>query len=136
MPKVLKLGYHDFFELCNVERFVDELIKLENKMKYYFDHTNIPLKRTEEVEEKFVRVTDCWLCNQPFTPLSLVIDMKGMIRNHCHLTCRYRGAAHNVCNTNAKLPKKPVNFHNLSGYDSHLFFRRIVAREAQNFSSE
>jgi hypothetical protein len=43
------------------------------------------------------------------------------VRDHGHITGKYRGAAHNSCNLNCKLPKfYPVILHNLSGYDAHL----------------
>ena len=50
-------------------------------------------------------------------------------RNHCHLTGKYRGPAHNVCNINVK--QKDSNFisfvfHNFSNYDCHMFFKRLV----------
>ena len=49
-----------------------------------------------------------------------------MLRNHCQITGKYRGAAHWSCNINVKLTKKiPVIFHNLRGYDSHLIIKEI-----------
>ena len=48
------------------------------------------------------------------------------VLDHCHLTGKYRGAAHNECNLNYKIPKFfPVIFHNLSGYDAHLFIKNL-----------
>ena len=48
------------------------------------------------------------------------------VRDHCHFTGRYRGAAHNKCNLEyKKLKFIPVVFHNLSGYDSHLFTKNL-----------
>ena len=48
------------------------------------------------------------------------------VRNHCHITGNYRGAAHWTCNINLKLTKKiPVIFQNLRGYDSHLLIKKI-----------
>ena len=47
-------------------------------------------------------------------------------RDHCHVTGKFRGAAHRNCNLNCQLTKKvPVIFHNLRGYDSHLVFNEL-----------
>ena len=47
-----------------------------------------------------------------------------IVRDHCHLSGKFRGAAHEVCNLKYKVPKFfPVVFHHLSGYDSHLFIK-------------
>ena len=44
-------------------------------------------------------------------------------RDYCHITSKFRGAAHWDCNINFQLTKKvPVVFHNLKNYDSHLIF--------------
>ena len=48
------------------------------------------------------------------------------VRDHCHLTGKYRGAAHNSCNTKYQIPNFfHVIFHNLSGYDCHLFIKKL-----------
>ena len=57
-----------------------------------------------------------------------MIDLdNNKVRDHCHITGKYRGAAaHWSCNINLKLIKKvPVIFHNLKGYDSHLIFKEL-----------
>ena len=46
------------------------------------------------------------------------------MRDHCHLSGKFRGAAHEVCNLKYKVRTFfPVVFHNLSSYDSHLFIK-------------
>ena len=46
------------------------------------------------------------------------------VRDHCHVTGKFRGAAHNKCHINLKLPRKlPIIFHNLQGYDGHIIVK-------------
>ena len=48
------------------------------------------------------------------------------VRDHCHVTGKYRGAACNRCNLHLKLPNFiPVIFHNLTGYDGHLIMQEL-----------
>ena len=48
------------------------------------------------------------------------------VRDHNHVTEKYRGSVHWNCNINLKLTKKlPVIFHNLKGYDSHSIMQEI-----------
>ena len=55
------------------------MAKLVNKLKYYFVTTKITLNMTKEDEEKSDRANICWLCNQPFTSLSSVINTVGKV---------------------------------------------------------
>ena len=84
--------------------------------------TNIPKKKMifgEKEKERFDKETKCWICNEDF-------DGDDKVRDHCHFTGRYRGAAHNSCNLKYRKPNfRPVVFHNLSGYDSHLFIKNL-----------
>ncbi len=51
-------------------------------------------------------------------------------RDHCHITGKYRGAACNKCNLRMRVPMfVPVLFHNLEGYDSHLFVKSLGLTE-------
>ena len=39
---------------------------------------------------------------------------------------KYRGPAHSICNLRYKIPYYiPIVFHNLSGYDTHLFIKEV-----------
>ena len=66
------------------------------------------MRITRKEEGDFQKSLVCHICE------NLLRDDK--VRDHCHLTGKYRGAAHNQCNLNYKLPKfYSVIFHNLSG---------------------
>ena len=74
-----------------------------------------------EEEEKFELANSCWICDKLFD----VGDEK--VRDCCHITGKYRGAAHFSCSANLKLSKKvPVIFHNFRGYDSHLIIKEMA----------
>ena len=50
-----------------------------------------------------------------------------MVRDHCHFTGKFRGAAHNHCNRQyRKTYKIPVFFHNLQRYDGHIVFENLA----------
>ena len=69
---------------------------------------------------RFERTNICWMCGK----LISLDDNK--VRDHCHITGKYRAAAHWSCNINLKIGKKvPVIFHNLKGHNSHLIFKEM-----------
>ena len=71
-------------------------------------------------EEEFQQSNVCWICEK------LIDNDDEKVRDHCHVTGKFRGAAHWSCDINLQLTKKvPVVFHNLRGYDSHLIFREL-----------
>ena len=52
------------------------------------------------------------------------------VRDHCHYTGIYRGAAHSICNLRYKTPKEiPVIFHNGSTYYYHLIIKKLTGKE-------
>ena len=60
------------------------------------------------------------ICNKEYN------NKDAPVRDHCHVTGKYRGSAHNVCNRSYRLTNKsPVIFHNLRGYDLHLIMQEI-----------
>ena len=48
------------------------------------------------------------------------------VKDHCHVTGKFRGATNNKCNLKLKIPRKlPIIFHNLQGYDGHIIFKEL-----------
>ena len=68
--------------------------------------------------------TKCWICKEKF------VKEKDKVKDHCYFTGKYRGAAHKSCSRKYKKPNfTPVVFHNLTGYDSHLFIKNLAFSE-------
>ena len=105
-----------------LEYMLDEVKYCKKVMKKEF---NKPLKMTKEDEKKFQKAEECHICDKKYT------DKDIRVRDHCHITGKYRGSAHQECNLQLKLnPEKvkiPVIFHNLRGYDSHFIMQEIGA---------
>ena len=122
MKDVLESGYYESpIGYDNVDWFVEEVIRLENKMAFYFKETKKDIIMTQEDEEDFKNNSICRFCEKEI--------LSDKVRDHCHLTGKYRGPAHNTCNINVK--QKDINFipfafHNLSNYDCHMFFKRLI----------
>ena len=56
------------------------------------------------------------------------------VRDHCHYTGKYRGAAHNMCNLKYKVPKEiSIVFHNGSTYDYHFIIKELIKEFDGNF---
>ena len=93
----------------------------------------IPL--TKEEKDNYNKENICHICKEEFnndTTESSSLERK--VKDHCHFTGKYRGAAHNTCNLRYKIPKNiPVIFHNKSTYDSHFIIRELVSKFEGNF---
>ena len=79
---------------------------------------------TEKDEEDFRNDNICQFCEKE------IISDK--VRNHCHLTGKYKGPAHSICNINVTQKQSnliPFIFHNFSNYDSHMFFKKLVDKK-------
>ena len=97
-----------------MESIVDVALKIENLMK-----TNIPIKMTEGEEKTHQECIECNLCK-----CSLAGGDK--VRDHDHLTGKFRQTLCSRCNLELQQPKfVPVFFHNLSNYDAHLIVTEL-----------
>ena len=97
-----------------VEKLESDIKEIYCKFKFKED-----MRITQGQEQEFQSETVCHICEKPLN--------NDKVRDHCHLTGRYRGAAHNHCNLGYKLPKfYPVIFHNLSGYDTDMFIKDLA----------
>ena len=122
MEDVLESDYYEsLLGYDNVDWFVKEVIKLENKKSFYFKNTKKYIIMTKENEEDFKNNNICRFCEKEI--------LSDKVRDHCHLTGKYRSPSHNVCNINVKQKDSnfiPFAFHNFSNYDCHMFFKKLV----------
>ena len=118
MDPVLKRAENETNQLP--QDFIRELISRVKQA-----HLSLPKKEmiplNSEEWKKFRESEVCWLCKKKFGEKTL-----SKVRDHCHYTGKFRGAAHQSCNLKFQRPKfTPVFFHNLQNYDAHLFVRAL-----------
>ena len=78
-------------------------------------HFNKELVMTKEDNENFKISTKCCICDNNY------VDNDIKVKDHCHITAKYRGFIHRDRNVNLKLNQKiPVVFHNLKNDDLRL----------------
>ena len=101
--------------------FAKELENLAHSVKARIS-ANVPMEPlTKQQQEAFRNAKFCHICENPFSQDEL------RMRDHCHLSGRYRGPAHLGCNLNYKDSYViPIVFHNLCGYDAHFIIKEIA----------
>ena len=109
-----------------VYKFMENMLEEVKYCKKVMEkHFNKPLRMTKENEQEFKKAKECHICDKKYTEKDI------LVRDHCHITGKYRGSAHQECNLklriNPKEIKIPVIFHNLRGYDSHFIMQEIGA---------
>ena len=117
-----KLNYYRG-EDC-MKRFCKDL--KEHAIKIINCEKKVMAPLTKEEEEDYNSQKVFHICKKEF------IDDK--VRDHCHYSGKYRGAAHNTCNLRYKIPKNiPVIFHNSSKYDYHFIIKELANEFEGNF---
>ena len=105
------------------QRFISSL---ENSIKDIFEKFKYKknLKWTKKDKKAYKASTYCHICEGE--------QLNDKVADHCHLTGKFHGAAHNKCNLEYRIPKFfPVIFLNLAGYDAHLFVKNLGVTEGK-----
>ena len=122
LEDALESGYYEsLLGYDNKDWYDNEVKKSENKMFFYFKNTKKDIIMTQEDKEDIGNNKICRFCEREI--------LSDKVRDHCHLSGKYRGPAHNTCNINVKQKDStflPFAFHNFSNYDCHMFFKRLV----------
>ena len=107
-----------------VYKFMEKMLEeVEHCKAVIKKHFNKPLVMTEVDEQHFKTMDGCHICGEKYT------DKDVRVRDHCHITGKFRGSAHQECNLKLRIKpenlKIPVIFHNLRGYDSQFIMQQI-----------
>ena len=106
-------------EQDEVDKIFEEKLEEVTKKIYETFKTSIPMIFNDTARKLHECLTVCFACGEELG--------SDKVRDHCHYTGKYRGALHSGCNLKLKRTRTfPVLFHNLSGYDSHLFVKRLA----------
>ena len=98
-------------------QFVECMVKEQEDIEQRFKQCE-PMKMSGSDGQAFKKAINCHICNKELG--------KDRVRDHCHVTGKFRGEAHNDCNINYKfMGRIPLVFHNLRGYDSHVIMQAI-----------
>ena len=104
-----------------------ECLEIETQEIYdnYFKNI-VPIRMTQDDLNKYNQTDVCHICENAITKAT------EKVKDHNHFTGEFVGAAHQNCNLNFKEPSFiPVVFHNLSGYDAHLFIKQLGVSEGE-----
>ena len=112
-----------------MKKFCEDLKEHATRIINYEKNKIIPSTKEEKIN--YIDQQICYICKKEFDKS----DKKHhKVRDHCHYTGKYRGAAHNICNLRYKVPKEiPVAFHNGSIYDYHFIIKELVKEFKGNF---
>ena len=94
-PIVLYRGKNAAYKF--VEAILEEYEYCQKVMK---KHLKKNLVMTEEEGKQFQSSNVCWICEK------FIKDDNGKVRDHCHITEKFRGTIHWNCNISLRLTKK------------------------------
>lgn len=82
-------------------RWLRKLFEVTDELIATVHSTNLPMEPlTEQEEREFEEATECSICHQSFAQMDGPFMDQQRVPDHNHLTGRYRGPAHRICNLN------------------------------------
>ena len=85
---------------------------------------------TDDENRYYKKQRKCYICRKAFCESKNQkkrFKLYKKVRDRCHFTGKFRGAAHSFCNLHYKIPKEiPLKIHNGSKYDYHLIIKELV----------
>ena len=110
-----------------IKKFCKDLKELRTEKINFEEKEMLPLTNREI--KSYEKQKICHICKKEFCD----DKNKKKVRDHCHFTRKFRGAAHSGCNLRYKVPKEiPIVFHTGSTYDYHFIIKKL----AEEFKGE
>ena len=95
-------------------------------------------KKNEIINKRAAGIAKCKICcncKEKFENKYLRDKKYSKVRDHCHYTGGYRGAAHRIWNLKYSVPKTfPIVFHNGFYSDWHFIIKELAEKSKQQFS--
>ena len=121
MDPIIYVGQNEDDQVDKV--FVEKSEEVTKKIYETFKEPK-PMIFDEAAKKLHESQNECYSCGETFNDKNA--DHR-KVRDHCHYTGKYRGAFHSKCNLRLNRTRTiPVFFHNLTGYDCHLFVKRLA----------
>ena len=112
-----------------MKKFSKDLKEHASKIIDYEKKKMIPLTTEEKIYRNKQKI--CYIYKKEFSNNE---KKNYKVRDHCHYTGKYRGAADTICNLRYKVSKEiPIVFHNGSIYDYHFIIKELVKEYEGNF---
>ena len=84
---------------------------------------------TDNENKYYEEQNKCYICQKEFCRdknQKMKFKLYKKVRDHCHYTGKFRGAAHSICNLNYKVRQEiPIKIHNGSKYDYHFIIKEL-----------
>ena len=124
-PEIYKPQYFSYVGDDAAEKYVEKVMQIFNKITYkiHLNEKKKPILNGHE-EDEFQKANECYICGEEFKE-------REKVREHNHLSGKYRGASCQSCNTKEGKATKliPVFFHNGSNYDFHFLIEELMKYE-------
>ena len=120
-----------------MEKFCKVLREYAMRIFNYEKKEMIPL--TDEVSKSYEKQKVCYICKKEFNTDKNgknVFKLYHKVRDHCHYTRKFKGAAHSICNLRYKALKEiPIIFYKGSTCDYHFIIKQLAKELMVNLNA-
>ena len=117
---------HTLYRVKDCMKKICESLREQAKNIIDFEKKKM-LQLTKEELKSHQDAKVCYICRKRILKKLSKSKNYRKVRDHCHYTCKYRDAAHNICNLKFNVPNEiPAVFHNGLNYDYHFIIKELA----------